>query len=342
MPKVAVVILNWNGKALLQKFLPSVVMHSGDAEIWVADNYSTDDSLDFVKQNYPQIKIVTNAVNGGFAKGYNDSLKRIPADYYILLNSDVEVCSNWINPIIQMMENDHLIAACQPKIMAYNQKDYFEYAGAAGGFMDKYDYPFCRGRLFDTVEKDLHQYDNIIEIFWASGAALFIRAKCFFEVDGFDEIFFSHMEEIDLCWRLKNRGYKVMFNPFSLVYHVGGATLAAYNPKKTYLNFRNNLFLITKNQFQGILFFNIFRRLILDGVAGVKYVFEGKGAHCLAIIKAHLHFYELLGSFLVKRKNQKSLIKMPNTHGRYQNWVVWEYFVKGKKNFSDLPRAGFH
>lgn len=341
MPVVAVVILNWNGRALLEKFLPSVIQNSGNAQIWVADNNSTDDSLDFVKQTYPQIKIVVNEINGGFAKGYNDSLKRIPADYFILLNSDVEVCANWIMPIIDLMENDKSVAACQPKILAYNQKEHFEYAGAAGGFMDKYDYPFCRGRLFDTVEKDTNQYDSEIEIFWASGAALFIRSKCFFEVEGFDEVFFSHMEEIDLCWRLKNRGYKIMYNPSSVVYHVGGATLSAYNPKKTYLNFRNNLFLITKNQFKGFLPFNILRRLVLDGVAGLKFIMDRKPSHCLAIIKAHFHYYELLISFLRKRKIQKSNSLNPNLKGRYNGWIVWDYFIKKKKHFTDLDNSRF-
>ncbi|MCC7050471.1 MAG: glycosyltransferase family 2 protein [Bacteroidia bacterium] len=341
MPTVAVVILNWNGKRLLEKFLPSVVKHSSCAEVWIADNNSTDDSVDFVKQYYPQIKITINKINGGFAKGYNDSLARIKADYFVLLNSDVEVTANWIEPVIEQMNSDKQVAACQPKILAYNQKKMFEYAGAAGGFLDKWNYPFCRGRLFDTLEEDEGQYNRNSEIFWASGAALFVRSSAFFEVGGFDEAFFSHMEEIDLCWRLKNRAYKIMYIASSCVYHVGGATLSAYNPKKTYLNFRNNLYLITKNQFKGSLWFTILVRLCFDGLSGVKFILDKKPQHTLAIIKAHFHFYKKLSYLLPKRKQEKIALKTKRLSGVYKGWVVADYFLKGIKKFSDLPENKF-
>ena len=246
--KVAVVILNWNGKSFLEKFLPSVfACNSSYAEIIVADNASTDDSVSFLKSKYPQIKIIQNSSNGGFAKGYNDALKLVEAEYYVLLNSDVEVTPNWIDSVIQLMDTDKSIAACQPKIRAFDDKKSFEYAGAGGGFIDKYGYPFCRGRILDTLEEDKGQYNDVREVFWATGACLFVRSECYHKVNGFDEDFFAHMEEIDLCWRLKNLGYKIMYSPNSTVFHVGGGTLNKTSPKKTYLNFRNNLILLCKN-----------------------------------------------------------------------------------------------
>jgi len=264
---VAVVILNWNGKKFLEKFLPSVVSNSGDAEIIMADNNSSDDSISFMAINYPNIRIIKNSENGGFAKGYNDALKQIKSDYYILLNSDIEVTPNWIDPLFDLMENDSMIAACQPKLRSYYQQDEFEYAGAAGGFIDKWGYPFCRGRIFGHLEKDEAQYENVEEVFWATGAAMFVRAKYFWEVGGLDEDFFAHMEEIDLCWRLKNKGYKIMVHPQSVVFHVGGGTLPKNSPTKTYLNFRNNFYLLYKNlpkkRFKRVFIF----RLIWDGVA---------------------------------------------------------------------------
>jgi hypothetical protein len=303
----------------------------------VADNNSTDNSIEFIKKNFPEIKIIQNQSNGGFAKGYNEALSQIKADYFVLLNSDVEVTNHWLTPIISAMENDKTIAACQPKILSYNEKNKFEYAGAAGGFIDKWAYPFCRGRIFDTIEEDHQQYNYLSEIFWASGAALFIRASSFFEVKGFDEMFFSHMEEIDLCWRLKNRGYKIMFIPQSLIYHVGGATLSAYNPYKTFLNFRNNLFLIVKNQFNQNLVISLMRRLVLDGLAGIKFILDKKPKHTLAIIKAHVAFYKLFFVFLSKRKKERLSCKNPNLSGIYPRWIVWQYFVLKRKTFNQLP-----
>jgi GT2 family glycosyltransferase len=264
-PKVAVVILNYNGLHWLKTFLEDVILKSKEAEIYVADNASTDDSLDYVKQHFPSVKIVENKDNTGYAGGYNNALQHICADYYVLLNSDVEVTDNWISPIIEQMEKDKSIAACQPKIKKYDEKTHFEYAGACGGFIDKYGYPYCRGRIFDNLEEDKGQYDNPIEVFWASGACLFLRSTAFYEVGGFDWDFFAHMEEIDLCWKLKNKGYKIMCIPQSTVYHVGGGTLKNGSYFKTYLNYRNNLLMLYKNLEPKNRFKILFTRMLLDG-----------------------------------------------------------------------------
>lgn len=244
--KIAVVILNWNGQKLLEQFLPSVTTYSKNADIYVVDNASTDTSMAFVNANYPEVKIIQNKENGGFAKGYNEALKKVDADIFCLLNSDVEVTKNWLEPIVEAFKNNAEVAIMQPKLLDYKQKDYFEYAGAAGGFIDKFGYPYCRGRIFNTLEKDEGQYNDTHSIFWASGACLFVRSYVFKELNGFDESFFAHMEEIDLCWRAKNLGYKIIYTGRSQVYHVGGATLANSNPKKTFLNFRNSLFALVK------------------------------------------------------------------------------------------------
>jgi len=281
---VAVVILNWNGKTLLERFLPSVVAYSKEATVYVADNASSDDSVDFVSKAYPEVKIVQNTENGGYAKGYNDALSKIDADVYCLLNSDVEVTPNWLTPVISAFEESDDIAAIQPKILDCKKKTHFEYAGAAGGYIDKLGYPYCRGRIFDTIEKDEGQYDEDIDIFWASGACLFIRKTVFEEAGKLDEDFFAHQEEIDLCWRIQNMGYRIRFIADSTIYHLGGATLDTMNPKKTYLNFRNNLYLLLKNvntkRLPGILLI----RLILDGLAALKFLMEGKPSHLVSIL----------------------------------------------------------
>ncbi len=246
--KIAIVILNWNGRDLLEKFLPSIVLYSkNDADIYVADNNSSDDSIAFLNINYPQIKIIQNKVNGGFAKGYNDALKYVDADIYALVNSDIEVTENWLTPIIEAFEADKNTAIIQPKLLDYKNKSKYEYAGAAGGFVDFMGYPFCRGRIFMNLETDNHQFDDVSNIFWASGACFFIKSKLYHELNGFDEQYFAHQEEIDLCWRVQNKGYNIKFVGTSNVYHVGGATLKESNPHKTYLNFRNSLFTISKN-----------------------------------------------------------------------------------------------
>lgn len=339
--KVAIVILNWNGKEMLKQFLPSVIAHSPEAKIYIADNASTDDSVSFLKSEYPLLSIIENKENNGYSAGYNQALQHIEAEYYILLNSDVEVETGWIAPIIDMMDEDHNIAASQPKIRSFHDRSMFEYAGAAGGFIDKDGYMFCRGRLFNHFEKDDGQYDGIKEIFWASGACLFIRAELFHEVSGLDDDFFAHMEEIDLCWRLKNKGYKILFNSDSVVYHVGGGTLSKNNPTKTYLNFRNNLFLLTKNYFEGNYFLKLFYRLILDGLAAVKFLLDGHPDHSIAILKAHFSFYSKFRSFYKKRLVVKKEVKRFNSVGMYKKSIVFDYFIKGVKNFSELKPKNF-
>jgi GT2 family glycosyltransferase len=337
-PTVAVVILNWNGKSWLEKFLPSVIRHSTEALIFVADNASTDDSVEFLISNYPNISIIRNTSNSGFAGGYNQALKSVKADYYILLNSDVEVSENWIQPLIRTMETDKSIAACMPKILDYNNRSRFEYAGASGGFMDNYGYPFCRGRIFDSLEEDVHQHDTTIEIFWATGACMFVRASAFWEVNGFDEDFFAHMEEIDLCWRLKNKGYKIFSVPESEIYHVGGGTLQSTNPEKTYLNFRNSLITLTKNNFSGGLFWKILVRLLLDGVAGLKFLAEGKIKHCFAIVRAHWAYFTSLKKTFQKRNQQKTSVIVFDFSQVLNKSIVYLYFIKRIKTFKQLEK----
>lgn len=328
--KIAVVILNWNGKSLLEKFLPLVIKYSEGANIYVADNASTDDSISFLKAHFPSVKIIKNTENHGFAKGYNTALKHINTDVLCLLNSDVEVTKNWLTPIKNQFSQDSKIAIIQPKILDYKNKSYFEYAGAAGGFIDKYGYPYCRGRIFETLEKDENQYNDTIDIFWASGACFFIKQLVFNELEGFDETFFAHMEEIDLCWRAKNKGHRVIYTGLSKVYHVGGATLSNSNPKKTFLNFRNSLLTLVKNA-KGNIMLIIFIRLVLDGIAGLKFLFNLKFTHFFAIIKAHFSFYKHLSKALKKRKVTKNKIKY------YQKTsIVFDYFVNKKKSYERL------
>ena len=328
--KIAIVILNWNGKKLIEQFLPSVIKHSKEATVYIADNGSTDDSVTFVKTTYPSIKIIQNTHNGGYAKGYNDALKHIEADVFCLLNNDVEVTKNWLAPVIETFSNEPNTAIVQAKLLDYNKRDYFEYAGAAGGFIDKYGYPYCRGRIFNTIEKDLGQYNDTTEIFWASGASLFIRSSVFNKLNGFDESFFAHMEEIDMCWRAKNLGYAVKYVGNSTIYHVGAATLNNTNPKKTYLNFRNSLFTITKNANKN-LFLIILTRLNLDGIAGLKFLIELKPKHTLAILKAHVSFYNHLKQLLRQRKPTKHKIK----HFQ-KNSIVVDYFLYKNRVFNSL------
>ncbi len=342
MVQTAVVILNWNGVNFLEKFLPSVCRYSeSEASIYVIDNASNDNSVAFLHTNYPQVKIIQNTSNGGFSKGYNEGLAQIEAKYFVLLNSDVEVSSGWISPIIKMMESDSEIAACQPKIKSYHQKNYYEYAGACGGFMDNYYYPFCRGRILDSVEEDTGQYDTSMEVFWASGASLFVRADLYKQLGGLDEDFFAHMEEIDLCWRLKNEGYKIMVCHQSTVYHVGGGTLSKINPRKTFLNFRNNLFIITKNVAKNKLYSTLFKRMLLDGIAAFKFFFSGSASHAQAVLKAHLEFYSY---FQKMKKKRNPLLSFQNkalkTH--YKKSVIWEYYICKHKKYSEINPSGFH
>ena len=329
--KTAVVILNWNGKALLEKFLPSVVQFSQGANIYVADNASTDNSVRFISENFPTIKIIQNKINGGYAKGYNDALKDLSEDIFVLLNSDVEVAANWLDPVISEFVKDETLAAAQPKILDYNKKSNFEYAGAAGGFIDKYGFPFCRGRIFESLEEDKGQYDDVSPIFWASGACLFVRAAAFNQVGGLDEDYFAHQEEIDLCWRLQSANKKVLYIGTSKVYHVGGATLGSANAQKTFLNFRNSLFNLIKNVSGPGIYWTIFIRLVMDGIAGMHFLTQGKPKHFLAIIRAHLSFFAAVPKFLTKRKKHAS-----QKEYYYIKSIVVQHFMNKKKHFNEL------
>jgi len=335
---VAVVILNWNGVNHLKEFLPSVIKNTNSvlADIWVIDNASTDNSLVFLKENYPEIKTILNIVNGGFAKGYNDGLKHIEAKYYLLLNSDVEVTANWLEPLYQKMESAKNIAACQPKILDYKNKLFFEHAGAAGGFIDKFGYPFCRGRLFNHIEKDQGQYNHDIEIFWATGACMMVKSALYHEQQGFDESFFAHMEEIDLCWRLKNEGYRIDFVNNSTVYHLGGGTLSSISPNKTFLNFRNNLYLLYKNLPDQFLLRTIFARMVLDGLAFFHFALSRKFNHAWAILRAHSAFYRHLGELRKKRKTNQQYHHLKLLRGVYNYSLVFEFYIKSKKLFGLL------
>jgi GT2 family glycosyltransferase len=335
LPSVAVVILNWNGKSFLEKFLPSVIESAyNNLSVIVADNASDDDSIEFLKKNYPAIKILLSNRNQGFAKGYNEALKQVSADYYILLNSDVQVTKNWIEPIISLMESDEKIAACQPKVLSYKGRRQFEYAGACGGFIDKFGYPFTRGRIFETCEIDNGQYNNAIQIFWATGAALFIRAKVFHGLNGFDEFFFAHQEEIDLCWRMQRKGYIIYVVPSSVVYHVGGGTLPMGDRKKIFLNFRNNLIMMTKNLpfLEGL--WKIPFRIFLDAIAAYKYLIDGNFSTFISIASAHMRYVEWV--ITGKRGKKFSKMKMKNIIAVYDGSIVWQYFIKQKKTFSEI------
>ena len=330
MKKIAVVILNWNGAKLLEQFLPSVIEHSDGATIYVVDNASTDSSIEVLKTKFPSVNIIQNDGNYGFAKGYNMALQQVEEDYYALVNSDVEVTEGWLSPILSVFDKELNVSIIQPKILDYKNKEYFEYAGAAGGFIDQYGYPYCRGRIFETIEKDNGQYDDAIEIFWASGACFFIRKKVYRKLNGFDDDFFAHQEEIDLCWRAFNLGYKAKYISLSVVYHVGGATLNESNPKKTFLNFRNSLLMLTKNLPKNKLVPILFLRLCLDGLAGIQFIFTGKFVHSFAILKAHISFYGLINKNLKKRNGK------PADNYYHTNSIVYNYFVKNGTVFEKL------
>ncbi len=334
-PKVAVVILNWNGRNYLEQFLPSVLSTTySNYEVIIADNGSTDDSIDFLKSHYPGIGFVSFPTNYGFAKGYNEALKKVEADYYILLNSDVEVQPAWLQPMVDLLEGNKEIAACQPKILSYTNKTMFEYAGAAGGWLDKFGYPFAKGRVFDISEVDNGQYDQSEPIFWASGAALFIRPAVFREMKGFDEYFFAHQEEIDLCWRIQLSGYKIYSCPSAVVYHVGGGTLPRGNSLKTYLNFRNNRIMMSKNMPLSKRIWVMPVRNLLDGVSAWKGLLTGDGGYFIAILRAQLAFikwwlfYQKRSVFPVTKKGKLS--------GYLQKNMVWQHFGRKKKYFTEI------
>ena len=337
MSKVAVVILNYNGEEMLGRFLPSVVENSPGADIIVADNASTDGSVAFVKENFPSVKIVSLDRNYGFAGGYNRALEKVAADYVLLLNSDVEVTPGWLEPLVALLDADSSIVACQPKILDFKRKTHFEYAGAAGGFIDCYGYPYCRGRLFDTVEEDKGQYDVPCDIFWATGAALLVRAAAYRAAGGLDECFFAHMEEIDLCWRLRSRGYRIVCEPRSVVYHVGGATLSAGNPKKTYLNFRNNLLMLYKNLPSCELGKVMRVRCLLDYVAALKFAVTGEWSHCKALFRARRDFRNMKENY--KGVREANLAATVCDIGERTGFMLlWRYYVCGAKRYSQLKK----
>jgi len=343
MTKVAVVILNWNGKHYLEQFLPSVVQNSAldGVEVWVADNGSTDNSINFIKEKFHTVNYLEFDKNYGFTGGYNKALAQIEAEYFVLLNSDVEVTPNWINPIIQYMDANLEVGAAMPKLLSYKNKKQFEYAGAAGGFIDKLGYPFCKGRILNATEEDKGQYDKITDIFWATGACMFVRANLFHEMGGLDEDFFAHMEEIDFCWRIKNRGFSVVFIPYSVVYHVGGGTLPNNNPRKLFLNYRNNLYLLYKNlpskKFRTIMFL----RMILDGASAIMYLLQGNFSFFWAVPKAHYTFYTTLNKFRKKRLENNKNRQVTFHPEIFQRSIIYSFFVRKVKKFSDLSPKGW-
>lgn len=331
--KIAIVILNWNGEKLLEKYLPSVVQFSKEADIYVADNASSDGSVSFLETHYPNIEVIKNSSNGGFAKGYNDALHHVEADIFCLLNSDVEVTENWLEPVKKVFRNIPEAAIVQPKILDLKRKDHFEYAGAAGGFIDQLGYPFCRGRIFQALEKDIGQYDDVREIFWATGACMFIKSEVYKSLNGFDEDYFAHQEEVDLCWRAKNSGHKVFYTGEAFVYHLGGSTLTNMNPKKTYLNFRNSLFSITKNLPRRKAMPIILLRLLLDGVAALRFILQLKLNHCWAILRAHLSFYRQFRKMYRKREKANFILKYYAAKS-----IVWSHFVNQVRKFNVLVK----
>ena len=331
MSKVAVVILNWNGRSMLERFLPSVLKYSAEADVVVADNGSSDGSLEFLKQ-FPQVHTIVMDKNYGFAEGYNRALAQVEADYYVLLNSDVECTPEWITPVVDMMENDPQVAVAMPKLLMYDSKDTFEYAGGAGGFIDRFGYPFCRGRLFQTLEKDYGQYDDECDIFWATGACMFVRAAVWHQLGGLDGDFFAHMEEIDYCWRTQLSGYRVRYCPHSKVYHVGGGTLPKSSPFKTELNFRNNLAMLYKNLPTSQRGWVLAMRMWLDRVAAIKFLFEGHRGEYQAVINAHKQYRQIKSHLDAKRLQNGSC----EVHRVYQGKLLLDYYLFGHRTFSSL------
>lgn len=333
MKKLAIVILNWNGKRFLEQFLHTLCASCPDyAEVVIVDNASTDDSVAFLKEKYPELRIIINEENYGFAKGYNVGLRQIEAEYYCLLNSDIEVTPHWVAPVIEQMDADAAIAAVQPKLLSFYKRTYFEYAGAAGGFIDKYGYPFCRGRFFDVLEEDKGQYDTDLQIFWATGAALFVRAEVFHKLGGLDDDFFAHMEEIDFCWRINNAGYKIMMNPRSVVYHIGGGTLPKQNPFKTYLNYRNDLFLLLKNLPRRRLFITFFIRFFMDVLAAFVFLCQGHSKDFTAVFKAMNAFRKGYKSMKTKR----GVISEDAYRMLYPRSIVFARYIRQKKYFNGV------
>ena len=338
-PSIAIVILNYNGRNYLEQFLPSVLSTTySNYTVMVADNASTDDSLSFLQERFPAVEIIRLPQNYGFAKGYNEALRQVSADYYVLLNSDVEVEPSWIEPVVELMESNERIGACQPKMLMYHDKERFEYAGASGGWLDALGYPFARGRVFDYCERDRGQYDTTEPVFWASGAALFVKAPLFHRLGGLDEYFFAHQEEIDFCWRLQLAGYRVMVCPVSRVYHVGGGTLPKGNERKVLLNFRNNLIMLAKNLPPWEACGKVFLRILLDAVSAWKSLFDGEATYFIAIAEAHWGFIRWF--FGGRKRSVFPPRKGQARDGLYGGSIVWKHFVQGKKRFSDVVGRG--
>jgi hypothetical protein len=338
MRKTAVVILNWNGLVFLKMFLGTVIKYSIDNEtsVFVADNGSTDGSPEWIAENFSEVKLIRLGKNHGFAGGYNLALNQIDARYFVLLNSDIEVTQDWLRPLVRFMDNNPDVASCQPKVLSYNQKDHFEHAGAAGCFIDKFGYPFCRGRVITKVEKDTGQYDNQINIFWSSGACMIVKSEAWKKCGGFDDDFFAHMEEIDLCWRFHKAGYRVCFLPESVIYHIGGGTLSYNSPFKTYLNFRNSLFLLYKNLPDNKLTSVLFIRRILDGLAAGYFLFQGNFSSVASVWKAHKDYYRALDKLREKRKAVKKLEINKANDTVLNKSIVFEFYVKGHKTYKSL------
>ena len=329
--KVAIVILNYNGKTLLEQFLPSVIAYSKQANLYVADNASTDDSVEYIKEHFTSVHLINNTQNGGYAKGYNDALKELTEDIFVLLNSDVEVTRGWLTPIMEVFKTSKNVSGVQPKILDYKNKEYFEYAGAGGGYIDFLGYPYCRGRIFNTLEKDTGQFNDTRQIFWASGACIALKREAFIKAGGFDEDLFAHQEEIDLCWRVQQQGGRIQYTGNSTVYHLGGATLGAENPKKTFYNFRNSLLEMLKNNNSPKVWVILFTRMLLDALAAWQFLISGKPSHFIAVFKAHLSFYSLAPKFLSKRSKDTKKIAY------YQiKSIVWMYFIRKKTTFIAL------
>jgi GT2 family glycosyltransferase len=332
--RIAVILLNFNGEKLLQKFLPYIIKFNDFkiSSIYLIDNKSSDKSVEICKKKFPEVTIIINKKNLGYAAGYNEGVKNIKADYFVFINTDVLVTKNWLIPLFNKMDSNNEIGACQPKILSEKKKEYFEYAGASGGYIDTLGYPFCRGRIFDYIEKDKGQYNDEKEIFWTSGCCMMIRSKIFNKLKGFDKDFFAHMEEIDLCWRIKRLGYKNYCIPDSKIYHVGGQTLSYNSPNKTYLNFRNNLIMICKNDTITNLLYKIPTRFLLDIIAALKILVEKKSfQHFFSVLKAYMSFFIFIPSIFIKKRNNKL------NHIKLNNLIIpFEHFIKGKKRFSDL------
>ncbi|MBR7210991.1 glycosyltransferase family 2 protein [Microvirga sp. STS02] len=333
---VAIVILNWNGAKFLHRFLPGVVAHADGARVIVADNASSDDSVELLARDFPTVELLLLERNWGFCEGYNQALAQVDSPFFVLLNSDVEVTLGWLRPLRGLLEANPRIAAVQPKILSQIDPTLFEYAGAGGGYLDRLAYPFCRGRLFDTIEKDLGQYDDPRPVAWATGACLMVRRSAWHALGGLEPAFFAHMEEIDFCWRLQNAGHEVWYHGGSAVQHVGGGTLHKSNPRKTYLNFRNGLALLYKNASPGELYGPLFQRLVLDGVAGLRFLLSGEVGNFWAVLRAHFSFYGSFGYWLKKRQAARPHLRVQDRAGVYNGSLVWAYFGKGKRKFSEL------